>query len=223
MGTALCGATVLAIGALQLLMLNGVGTLVQSLGIRPEHVTPLPSGMLLSSLGLGVFAAARIRPSAPRSLGYTWAPHAATGLLVLSSIVLWQALVHLQLRDLTRLTRSAATVMNANLLREIHALASVLDVLAAQPIPEPDHALGARGGRFCSAPRRASCRVSRCAKLPVVRRIWMSSDRTEPRPASQDRLLLIAPRSSTSPSSLTCSSAPESVQRTSRAGQCAPR
>jgi len=190
-GTALCGMCVLAIATLQLLLLHDVGNLVQSIGIRPEHVTPLPSALLLLGLGLGITLTARLRPAGPRSLGYTWAPHGATVLLVTSSIVIWQALVHLQMRDLTRLTRSAATVMNANLLREIHALASVLDVLAAQQLPDRDHAWEQEADILQRTSAGVLSLAFRDTQLNVVRRIWMSPQRPEPPPLlPEDHLLL---------------------------------
>jgi signal transduction histidine kinase len=190
-GTALCGICVIAIATLQLLLLHDVANLVQSVGIRPEHVTPLPAALMLLSLGLGVTATARLRPAGPRSLGYTWAPHGATVLLVTSSIVLWQALIHLQMRDLTRLTRAAATVMNANLLREIHALGSVLDLLVAQPLPEPDHAWGQEADILQRTSAGVISIAFRDVQLNVVRRIWMSPERSEPPQLLPDDHLLM--------------------------------
>jgi signal transduction histidine kinase len=176
-GTALCGAGVTAIGGLQFLLTYGVGNLDQSFGIRPEHVTPVPAVLMLLILGVGIVATARLRPTGARSLGYTWAPHAATLLLVLSSVILWQALDHLQRRDLMRLTRSASAAMSANLLREIYALGSVLDVLAAQEALDPQHAWEQEADVL----RRTSAGVLslsfRDAQLAVVQRLWLSPDR----------------------------------------------
>jgi len=131
-GTALCGLSVVAIGILGVLLAtNGFG-LAQSMGVRPEFVTPLPAAVIPVALGVGVFATHRLRPLPPRSLGYAWAPGAATFLLVTMSFVVWQALVRLQERDLAQLTRSAAATVSGKLLSDLSAIGSIVDLLSRQ-------------------------------------------------------------------------------------------
>jgi len=138
-GTALCGGCGLAIGVLCVLLASDVLHLAQTMGIRPEHVTPFPAALLPLVLGAGVTIAPRVRPSAARGLGYAWAPGAATFLLIMMSLVLWQALVRLQVRELARLTGSAAAGVSAKLLTEIDAIGSIVDLLSRQP-PDPARA-----------------------------------------------------------------------------------
>lgn len=131
-GTALCGLFVIAIGILGVLLLvNGFG-LAHAMGVRPEYVTPLPAALIPLALGAGVFATHRLRPLPPRSLGYAWAPGAATFLLVTMSVVVWQALVGLQERDLAQLTRSAAATASGKLLSDLSAIGSIVDLLSRQ-------------------------------------------------------------------------------------------
>ncbi|HWP66526.1 MAG TPA: HAMP domain-containing sensor histidine kinase [Candidatus Limnocylindria bacterium] len=138
-GTALCGACTATIGILCLALASDSVGLAQAMGIRPEHVTPLPAALLPLVLGIGVLATHRLRPQPPRSLGYSWAPAAATLLLVTMAIVLWQGLVRLQVRDLAQLTRSASATLGVKLLSEIDAVGSILDLLSRQR-PDPARA-----------------------------------------------------------------------------------
>lgn len=179
-GTALCGGCGLAIGVLSTLLANDVLRVTQAIGVRPEYVTPFPAALLPLVLGAGVTIAPRVRPSAARRLGYAWAPGAATLLLVMMSLVLWQALVRLQVRELARLTGSAAASVSAKLLREIDAIGSILDLLSRQP-PDPARAWAAEADVL----RRTSPAVVslsfRDANLDLVQQIRLTSEFAPPR------------------------------------------
>jgi hypothetical protein len=138
-GTALCGGFAIGIGIFGVLLATNVAGLTQAMGVRPEFVTPLPAAIIPAILGVGVLATHRLRPLPPRSLGYAWAPGAATCLLITMSIVVWLALVRLQERDLVALTRSAATTVAGKLLSDLSAIGSIVDLLSRQS-PDPARA-----------------------------------------------------------------------------------
>jgi signal transduction histidine kinase len=189
-GTALCGGCGLAIGVLCVLLPHDVFRLAQTIGIRPENVTPFPAALLPLVLGAGVTIAPRVRPFAARRLGYAWAPGAATFLLVMMSLVLWQALVRLQMRELARLTGSAATNVSAKLLSEVNAIGSIVHLLSRQP-PDPARAWAQEADVLRRTSPAVVALSFRDAHLGLVQQVALSPEiASPPELLPQDRELL---------------------------------
>jgi signal transduction histidine kinase len=136
-GTALCGLCVLAAAAFQLVLWVPGGS--HLLGAGGTEPVSLAVTLMVMSLGAGVLATARLRPPPGRELGGTWAPLAASLLVVFGSVLFWQALSRAHRVNVSRLTRGAASAARSQLRGDVRGLAASLEVLAAQPA-DPERA-----------------------------------------------------------------------------------